>query len=56
VDDLTRDNYAKMKQLQGDARVHSCWSTGGTLRYRLVGSDVIKRVPSVYMANDEILK
>jgi hypothetical protein len=56
VDDLTRDNYAKMKQLQGDARVHSCWSAGGTLRYKLVGSDAIKRVQSVYMTNDEILK
>jgi hypothetical protein len=55
-DDLTRDNFNKMKQLQGDPRVHSCWSTGGSLRYRLTGSDVIKRVPSVYMSNDEILK
>jgi hypothetical protein len=55
-DDLTRDTFVKMKQLQGDQRVHSCWSTGGTLRYKLVDSDIIKRVPSVYMSNDDILK
>jgi hypothetical protein len=24
-DDLTRDTYLKMKKLQGDPRVHSCW-------------------------------
>jgi hypothetical protein len=56
MDDLTKDNYVKMKQLQGDPRIHSCWASGGTLRYRLVDSDVIKRVQSVYLSVDEILK
>jgi hypothetical protein len=55
-DDLTRDTFQKMKQLQGDPRVHSCWSTAGSLRIKLANSDIIKRVPSVYMSNDEILK
>jgi hypothetical protein len=55
-DDLTRDNFIKMKQLQADPRVHSCWSTGGSLRYRLNDSNVIKRVTSIYMSNDDILK
>jgi hypothetical protein len=55
-DDLTRDTFIKMKQLQQDPRVHSCWSTGGSLRYRLADSDTINRVKSVYLSNDEILK
>jgi hypothetical protein len=55
-DDLTKDTFAKMKLMQNDPRVESCWSTGGSLRYKLVDSNVIKRVPSVYMTNDDILK
>jgi hypothetical protein len=55
-DDLTRDTYKKMVQLQGDPRVQSCWSAGGTLRYRLVDSTVIKKVASVYLSNDDILQ
>jgi hypothetical protein len=45
-----------MKQLQADPRVHACWSSGGSLRYRLVDSNIIKRVQSVYASNDDILK
>jgi hypothetical protein len=56
MDDLTRDNYVKMKQLQADPCVHACWSSGGSLRYRLVDSNIIKRVQSVYASNDDILK
>jgi DNA-binding Lrp family transcriptional regulator len=55
-DDLTKDSFVKMKQMQDNPRVQSCWSAGGSLRYKLVESDVIRRVPSVYMTNDEILK
>jgi hypothetical protein len=55
-DDLTRDTFSKMKMLQDDPRVEACWSTGGTLRFKKVNSDVVKRVTSVYMSNDDILK
>jgi hypothetical protein len=55
-DDLTKDTYKKMVQLQGDPRVQSCWSAGGSLRYRLVDNPAIKRVASVYMSNDDILQ
>jgi hypothetical protein len=55
-DDLTKDSFIKMKALQSDTRVQSCWSAGGSLRYKLVDSSVIKRVPSVYLTNNEILK
>jgi hypothetical protein len=56
MDDLTKDNYKKMKQLQSDPRIHSCWAAGRTLRYKLVDSDIVKRVQSVYLSVDEILK
>jgi hypothetical protein len=55
-DDLTRDTYLKMKALQADPRVHACWSTGGSLRYKLSEAGDVKRVPSVYASNDDILK
>jgi uncharacterized coiled-coil protein SlyX len=55
-DDLTRDTFLKLKQMQADPRIQSCWSTGGSLRYKLVDSEIVKRVPSVYLSNDEILK
>jgi hypothetical protein len=55
-DDLTHDTFMKIKQLQGDPRVHACWSTGGTLRFKLINCNSIRRVPSVYMTNDDILK
>jgi hypothetical protein len=55
-DDLTRDTFMKMKSLQSDPRVNSCWSTGGTLRYRLNDCNIIRRVQSIYASNDDILK
>jgi hypothetical protein len=55
-DDLTKDNFSKMKQLQDDPRVESCWSAGGNLRVKMADSSIIKRVTSVYQSNDEILK
>jgi hypothetical protein len=45
-----------MKMLQDDPRVEACWSTGGTLQFKKVNSDVVMRVTSVYMSNDDILK
>jgi hypothetical protein len=55
-DDLTKDTFNKLKLLQSDPRVQSCWSTGGSLRYRLVDCNIVRRVSSVYKSNDEILK
>jgi hypothetical protein len=55
-DDLTRDTYAKMKKLQSDPRVYACWSTSGTLRFKLAENGDIKKVPSVYLSNDDIVK
>jgi hypothetical protein len=55
-DDLTRDTFNKLKLLQNDPRVHSCWSVGGSLRYRLVDCNIVRRVSSIYKSNDDILK
>jgi hypothetical protein len=55
-DDLTRDTYAKMKKMQADPRVHACWSSGGTLRYKLSEAGEVKRIFSVYASNDDIIK
>ena len=55
-DDLTRDTYIKMKELNDDKRVEFCWSTAGQLRVKMSDSGVIKRVFNVYATNDEILR
>ncbi len=54
-EDLTRFNYNKMKALNADSRVLSCWSVNGQLRYRLVDSQEIKKVTSVYAPVETIL-
>ena len=56
-DDLTRDTFMKMKSLQGDSRVQSCWATGGSLRFTLVSApNNIKQVSSIYEDNNTIIK
>jgi hypothetical protein len=55
-EDLTRDNFLKMKALAADQRVTACWSVGGQLRFRLSNSpEVVRRVKSVYDSVDKIL-
>lgn len=55
-EDLTRDNFLKMKALAADQRVSACWSVGGQIRYRLVSNpDNVHRVKSVYDSVDTIL-
>jgi hypothetical protein len=56
-EDLTRDNFMKLKALAADQRVSACWSIGGQLRYRLTSHpDVVRRVKSVYDSVDSILE
>jgi hypothetical protein len=55
-EDLTRDNFLKMKALAADQRVSACWSVGGQIRYRLANNpDIVHRVKSVYDSVDTIL-
>jgi hypothetical protein len=55
-EDLTRDNFLKMKALAADQRVTACWSVGGQLRFRLANSpETVRRVKSVFDSVDTIL-
>jgi hypothetical protein len=55
-EDLTRDNFAKMRELARDPRVAGCWSVGGQLRFKKATSpDVVMRVKDVYDSIDTIL-
>jgi hypothetical protein len=55
-EDLSAATFKKMKELQADPRVDSCWSINGQLRFRLTGSDVVKRVSQIMDPIDSILK
>jgi hypothetical protein len=55
-EDLTTATFKKMKEMQADPRVDTCWSINGQLRYKLTGSDSIKRVNQVMDPIDSILK
>ena len=53
--DLTRINFKKMKAIGDDKRVDQCWSTTGQLKFKLIGSDMVKTVKSVYDPIDSIV-
>jgi len=55
-EDLTATTFKKLKELQADSRVESCWSINGQLRYRLVNSSEVKRVKQTLDPIDIILK
>ena len=54
-DDLTRTNFLKMKAIGDDSRVDQCWSANGHLKFKLVGSQQVRSVSSVFASLDEIL-
>jgi len=55
-EDPTAATFKKLKELQADPRVEACWSVNGLLRYRLAGSEQVKRVnhltPSILSLNN----
>jgi hypothetical protein len=55
-EDLTTTTFKKLKEIQADSRVESCWSVNGQLRYRLVGSELVKRVKQTTDSTETILK
>ena len=55
-EDLSSAVFRKMKEMQADSRVDSCWSVNGQLRYRLTGTDTVKKVSRVLEPIDAILK
>ena len=54
-EDMTKDAFQLMRALSSHERVHSCWCSGGQLRFRLVDSEVIVRVQSIYDPIEKIL-
>jgi hypothetical protein len=55
-EDLTHDTFSKMREIARSDKVSACWSVGGNLRYKLVGSTEFIRVKSVYDDINTILK
>lgn len=54
-EDLTTATFKKLKELQADSRVESCWSVNGQLRYRLVGSEQVRKVKQTLDSIESIL-
>jgi hypothetical protein len=55
-DDLTRANFSKMRAISNDSRVDQCWAVNGQLRFRLVDSQDVRKVNSIYDSIEDILK
>jgi hypothetical protein len=55
-EDLTATTFKKLKELQADPRVEACWSVNGQLRFRLTGSDQVKKVKHILDPIESILK
>jgi len=55
-DDLTQANLAKMCAISQDDRVQACWTVNGQIKFKLKGSEVVKKVSSIYDDLDVILK
>jgi hypothetical protein len=54
-DDLTKTNFLKMKAIGDDNRVEQCWAANGQLKFKLAGSQQIRRVQSVFDSIDNII-
>jgi hypothetical protein len=54
-EDLTRPTFHKMRALNLDERVQSCWSINGQLRIKLANSGKLIKVNSVYDSVDSIV-
>jgi hypothetical protein len=55
-EDLTRANFAKMRELSLHERVQSCWTINGQLRFKLTSSATIHKVMSVFEPTELILQ
>ena len=54
-DDLTRDAFMLMRNLNSHRSVQSCWSAGGVIKYRLIDDSIIRRVSSIYASVESII-
>jgi FtsZ-binding cell division protein ZapB len=54
-EDLTRQNLAKMRAIAADSRTQSCWTVNGVIKFKLVNSEVVRKVGSILDPLDMIL-
>ncbi len=54
-EDLTTQNFRKMRSIAADPRVLACWSVAGQLRLRLNNSDTVHKVHNIYETTDTII-
>jgi hypothetical protein len=54
-EDLTRAAFHKMRALNSNSWVQSCWSISGQLRIKLANSNTVKQVQSVFDSVDKII-
>jgi hypothetical protein len=54
-EDLTRANLVKMKAIAADSRTQSCWTINGTIKFKLVNSQVVRKVACILDSLDTIL-
>jgi hypothetical protein len=56
-EDLTKPTFLKMRALNSDPRVLSCWSINGQLRFKLANSNsnTVQRVQSIFDSVDKIV-
>jgi len=54
-EDLTRANFSMMRSIAGHKDVQSCWSVNGQLKFKLIGSDIVKKVSSINDTVDNII-
>jgi hypothetical protein len=54
-EDLTKINFAKMRAIAAHEKVSACWSSRGSLKYKLNGSDSIRSVHNVFDSIENIL-
>jgi len=47
-EDLTRDTFQLLKRLSNDERTESVWSIRGVIKYKLTGSEQVKKVDNIY--------
>ena len=54
-EDMTRDAFQLMRALSSHEKVHSSWCYGGQLRFRLVDSETVLTVKSIYDTVEKII-
>ena len=54
-EDLTKANFVAMRAISDHKDVQSCWSINGQLKFKLIGSTVVKKVKSIYDTVDNIV-